>query len=365
MFLSFLMDTGETCQDRSFTYTFFVIGMIHFICGIVENLAEYADQAAALDGSISPLEDKIMWASWLLLQGLRVAEFPMVGMLGYFSIKFSLIESDKWTHDREKVVPTDGGMGSCTVCFCEGNYVHLAQITFCFQILFGVVLVVLWWIMWYVDSEDDEGELEEQRQWQREEKEMSTTWVGKIKEIVQLIGMHSFYNGSVAGTMLALSVSLPHENCNIHVMSWFLFAGIVYSLTGVLNQVRGRVEEMAILDGIINKAEHRIILFLQFCNFLLFRFEFLCFIMIVSLVIANAGSITFDDSSPNKDHYCERGTWTLMLAVNGIYSVVFLFRVTVIIAAIWGGGEAGRELEGEEQGGGGGEKGDGGQKSDV
>ena len=33
MFLSFLMDTGETCMDRSFTQVYFIIGIFHFICG--------------------------------------------------------------------------------------------------------------------------------------------------------------------------------------------------------------------------------------------------------------------------------------------------------------------------------------------
>ena len=47
--------------------------------------------------------------------------------------------------------------------------------------------------------------------------------------------MHSFYNSSEAGILLALSVSLPHEDCNIHVMDWFLYAGIIYTLTGVIN----------------------------------------------------------------------------------------------------------------------------------
>ena len=36
-------------------------------------------------------------------------------------------------------------------------------------------------------------------------------------------------------------------------MEWFLYAGNIYTLTGVINQVRERVEEeMAILDGIVN-----------------------------------------------------------------------------------------------------------------
>eukprot|EP00092_Neocalanus_flemingeri_P026627 GFUD01028861.1.p1 GENE.GFUD01028861.1~~GFUD01028861.1.p1 ORF type:complete len:420 (-),score=137.67 GFUD01028861.1:132-1391(-) len=335
MFLSFLMDTEETCHDRFFVLMFFIIGMSHFICGIVENLDEYADQAAALDEDISLLETRIRWTTWLMLQVLRLTQFPLVVVLGYYSIKFSVLEPGRWTHNREKVVLIGEGAGNCSVCFCEGNYVHLAQITFAFQTFLGVVLVILWWVMWYVDREDDAGELKEQGEWQRNEVTMSITWWGKIREIVLLIGMQSFYNDSVAGTMLALSVSLPHESCNIHVMEWFLYAGIIYTLTGVLNQVREGVEEMAILDGIINKAEHRMITFLKFCNFPLFLAEFVCFIMIVNLVIANAGNITFDDA--NNEFYCEKGTWKLMMAVNGIYSIVFLFRVTVIIGALWTG----------------------------
>jgi len=339
MFLSYLMDMGDTCMDKTFTSIFFVIGMFHFVCGIVEELTQYAEQASDLDGVISPMEDKIMWSSWLLLHALRLAEFPLVVVLGYYSIKFSLLEGDMWTHVREEVKPENGSVENCTVCFCEGNYVHLAQITFIFQAFYGVVLVVMWWTLWYVDREDDEGELEEELEWQRNEALLSTTWLGMIWEVVLLIGMHSFYNEEVAGTMLALSVALPHEDCNIHVLEWFLYAGIIYTLSGVINKVRERVEDMAIIDGIINKAEHRIIMLLKFINFPLFLFEFLCFIMIGSLVITNASYITFDENSPSKEYYCEEGTWTLMVAMNVMYSMVFLFRVVVILAALCGRGE--------------------------
>ena len=198
-----------------------------------------------------------------------------------------------------------------------------------------------------MDSEDNETEMLEQQEWKRKEEELSTTWLGKIRETILLIGMHSFYNSSVAGTMLALSVALPHENCNIHVMEWFLYAGIIYTLTGVINQVRERVEEMAILDGIVNKAEHKIILILKFCNFPLFLFEFVCFIAIVSLVTINYDHITFEDKSSSNKHYCERGTWKLMLAMTGIYSIVFLFRVMVIMAALCGGEQERLQSESE------------------
>ena len=128
-------------------------------------------------------------------------------------------------------------------------------------------------------------------------------------------------------------------------MEWFLYAGIIYTLTGVNNQVRERVEEMAILDGIVNKAEHKIILVLKFCNLPLFLFEFVCFIAIVSLVTINYDHITFEDKSSTNEHFCERGTWKLMLAMTGIYSIVFLFRVMVIMAALSGGEQERLELE--------------------
>ena len=72
-------------MDSTFTITiiFFVVGMFHFVCGIVEELSQYAEQASDLDGVISPMEDKIMWSSWLLLHALRLAQFLLELVLGY------------------------------------------------------------------------------------------------------------------------------------------------------------------------------------------------------------------------------------------------------------------------------------------
>ena len=196
MFLTFLMDTEDNCDERTFTIIFFIIGILHFISSIVQNLSEYAEAAAALDGVISPVENIISWCSWLVLQTLRLVQLPMVLVLGYYGIlKFSIIESGKWTHDRMMVEKEEDE--ACTVCFCEGNYVHLAQITFAFQIIFGLVQLLLWWVMWYVDREDDKGEKIEELQWKREEEMMANTWKGKVMELMALIAMHSFYNDSV------------------------------------------------------------------------------------------------------------------------------------------------------------------------
>ena len=95
----------------------------------------------------------------------------------------------------------------------------------------------------------------------------------------------------------------------------------------------------------INHAELKIILVLKFCNFPLFLFEFVCLIAIVSPVTINYDHITFEDKSSSNKHYCERGTWKLILAMTGIYSIVFLFRVMVIIAALCSGGQESMEVE--------------------
>ena len=137
--------------------------------------------------------------------------------------------------------------------------------------------------------------------------------------------------------MLALSVSLPRENCNINVLEWFLIAGVIYTLTGVLSQVQEKVIEMAHLDGIVNKAEHRIILALKLIKFPLFVTELVCFVAIVSEVFANYDHIDHEKKDEGGKHYCERGLWKLMLAITGIYSVLFVLRVFIIIASFFGG----------------------------
>ena len=76
MFLSFLMDSEENCADRGFTQVYFYIGLLHFICGIAENLGQYAEEASAEDGVISPMEKWLIWATVAAVQVLRVLGFP-------------------------------------------------------------------------------------------------------------------------------------------------------------------------------------------------------------------------------------------------------------------------------------------------
>lgn len=265
MFLSFLLDTSEKCADQDFTMLFFYIGLFHYISKTVEDMADYSKAASKKDKVITKMERFIMTAGFFILHMIRLVQYPMVPALAYYVIKINLVERDQWTHDREE----EGKM------FCEANDVHIAQMTLIFQLVYGALILMTWVVMWMVDREDDQGEKEEQKQWQEEEKKQQGTIWGNIKEVVLVVSMHSFFDGQVAGTFLALSLALPHESCNIHV--------------------RGQVERLAALDGIINKIEHRLILALRFVNFTLFCVEFFSFLMISFSVITHWNSTDLED----------------------------------------------------------------------
>ena len=98
---------------------FTFIGLFYFICGVVESLAEYAEQASAMDGTISNVERKLTWYSWLLVQILRIAKVPMVVV--------ALLEGEQWTHDREKIFPRDGWATVQSTSVSETKYVPRAD----------------------------------------------------------------------------------------------------------------------------------------------------------------------------------------------------------------------------------------------
>ena len=209
--------------------------------------------------------------------------------------------------------------------------------------------------------QDDVAEQAEEREWKAEQERQKNTVWGKFWGIVILIGLHGFFNPGVAGLLLSLSVALPHENCNLHVTEWFLYSGVIFTLTGFLTSIQQEVEEGSSGDGIVNKAEHRLIDGLKLMKLPLFIFELgenddqnilfayflhrecwdtlmylltspcsVCFFTIVYRVIEHDPDVTFvkDVEKPEMDeHYCELGVWRLMLAMTGIYSIVLAFRI--------------------------------------
>jgi len=335
MFLSFLLDISEEkCADSGFTNLFFVIGLSHYISKTVGDLVDYSNAAAKKDKLITKMEMILGKAGFIIQHIIRIVQYPMVPALAYYVLKINVVEHDDWTHNQEKEPNKK---------YCDANDVHIAALTLSFQIVYGFLIVLTWVIMWMVDREDDEEEMEEQRRWQEEEKKQKGTVWGNVKEVILVVSMHSFFDDQVAGTFLALAIALPHESCNIHVTSWFLVAGVVFSLTDVLNKLRSQVEMLAALDGIINKIEHRLIQFLRFINFPLFCMEFIAFVMISIRVTEHWSTIDHKkenlDSGESNPNYCEAGTWQLMVAVMGLYAVVIVFRVAVVVASLTGGSQ--------------------------
>ena len=104
MFLSFLLDTDEKCQDTSFTGTFFTISLLHFLSKIVNNLAEYSHQASQMDGKETLMERRISLIC-ILVQHL-------VLWLGYYVIQFHF---GSWTFVKKDVIPEDAKPSNCQV----------------------------------------------------------------------------------------------------------------------------------------------------------------------------------------------------------------------------------------------------------
>ena len=118
-----------------------------------------------------------------------------------------------------------------------------------------------------VDRKKDNGEEQKQRA-EEEQRQQGNIW-GNIKVLV--VCMHSFFDGQVAVTFLALS--LAHESCDINVEKEFLISGVVLSLMEVLNALSCQVEMLAALDMIIFEGLMTILEFLNSFS----RFSIVCF----------------------------------------------------------------------------------------
>ena len=220
--------------------------------------------------------------------------------------------------------------------YCEANNVHIACVTVAFQLLYGLFIVISWTVLWAVDREDDAAEEEEEKAWREAEKKEGGTHWGNLKEFILVVGIQSFFDDSVSGTFMSLALALPHDNCNIHVTEWFLLAGVVATLTDVVNDLREEVEELANLDGIINLVEYRLIVGLRMVNFPLFVMEVVTFGAIAGLVFVHAEDIEFKkkDEGEVSPNFCESGIWKLMLAVVIIYTALLIFRVVVLAGSL-------------------------------
>jgi len=325
MFLAFLLDTSDSCDNKEFINVFFYIGLSHYANLVISDQMDFSRRAAAYDDEETWMENAIQSAFPWVLHIIRLVQYPLLCTLMYYVFAIQFVESAQYTHDREE----EGKK------FCEANSIHIAGVTVAFQLLYGLFIVISWTVLWAVDREDDAAEEEEEKAWREAEaKEKGTLW-GNIKEFILVVGIQSFFDDQVSGTFLSLAIALPHVNCNIHVTEWFLLAGVVATLTTVVNDLREEVEELANLDGIINLVESRLIVGLRMVNFPLFVMELVTFVVISSLVFRHNNDIEFKRDPDEKDpHYCELGIWKLMVAVMVIYTALLLFRVAVLAGSL-------------------------------
>ena len=80
---------------------------------------------------------------------------PLVAGLGWYVLQFSTEVAGRWTVAREEVVPKGAGAAECSTCYCNRNSVNLATLVFGFQVLSGLITLASWFVMWWVDREDD------------------------------------------------------------------------------------------------------------------------------------------------------------------------------------------------------------------
>ena len=153
-----------------------------------------------------------------------------------------------------------------------------------------------------------------------------------------MLCMDPFFNGRVAHVVLSTSVALPHSSCNLHVTEWFLVIGIVSCVTEVFVQLTKEVETLAAKDGIINRAEHILTDFLKFLRLPFFIMEVVGYVAVFFKVVDEFPDIEFEDKESH--HYCQRGIWNICLVITFVYTVVFVFRIIVIIAFVVGNEEA-------------------------
>jgi len=344
MFLAFLLDTSDTCDNKDFIKVFFYIGLSHYASLVLSDQMDFSRRAAAQDDEETWMEKIIGSAFPVLLHIIRLVQYPLLCALAYYVFAIKIWEGEVWTHDRADKENKGVGMK-----YCEANTVHIAAVTISFQLLYGLFIVISWTTLWAVDREDDAAEEEEERAWRKAEvKEQGTFW-GNCKEFILVLGMQSFFDDSVSGTFMSLALALPHNNCNIHVTEWFLLAGVVATLTEVVNSLRDEVEELANLDGIINLVENRLIVGLRMVNFPLFMMEVVTFGAIAYLTFYHSNDIVINrEDSEGNPHYCEPGIWKLMQAVVVIYTALLIFRVVVLVGSLISDKKPGIKVQEEE-----------------
>ena len=78
MFLAFLLDTSDTCDNKEFINVFFYIGLSHYAANLViGDQADFSRRAAAHDDKETRMEKIIQSALPVLLHIIRYLTLPL------------------------------------------------------------------------------------------------------------------------------------------------------------------------------------------------------------------------------------------------------------------------------------------------
>jgi len=325
---------------------FFLIALSHFVSSTIETMVEYAEESALVDGEQSQLETFIIKFLRMLQTFVRVfVQLPLLCYLGYFAIIIihdSNTETlttyrDKNCTDGE--APTDfvnhvelelrshQNYVNSKCVYCKDESVMTALITFIYQVFNGIMILATWVFMWKFDISDDAQELREQEEWKDNEEKEKMTWIGNFKEFILIIGIAPFFDGHISGLMFSLAITLPQDVCYGGLIRTYLIAGVLQIVNSLFKERRAEIIELAGQDNIINKKEHFILTALDAFNFLLFIVECAVF----ASIVGEALKVGVDNEN------CSNGVWNITLAIVGIYSIQFFFRICVVVGSLMRG----------------------------
>ena len=327
VFLNHLLHDDNDCQEEDYTHLFFLIGILHFLCGLSERLSEYASFVFGMDGSVSKTEEVINRVIFALRQFLRLVQFIPIPALGYYVLLFNGYLGEEWTFDKSKM--------SDSVSFCSRAKVHNAEMCFFLHIILAAATVLMWFTMWLADRDDEKQEKLEDLRWKKATKESKKSIFGRATGALLQLGSRELFDESLGNQMLTLAISKPNSACKVDEMiHWFLFIGIINCFSRSWSDMMVQVKDMAEEDGVVNKIEHFVMYGMKIVKLGLFCFEVSCMVYINYTVISFWASV--DKKDTNSETYCDGGIWKLMEVVLFGFSNVLLIRILVILASEFG-----------------------------
>ena len=97
IFLSFIMDGDNGCEDKAFMMSYFYIGILHFSSQILGMLTEWTKEVFSSDGRVNKLEKIITILFYIFNQVIRIIQLFVPLELG-IRVIMMVIQNEKWTY---------------------------------------------------------------------------------------------------------------------------------------------------------------------------------------------------------------------------------------------------------------------------